>query len=233
MIKDWFSHGSGDADDAGRSRSPTTIWPEHPMVIPRTPPTRRGPPARTGTRRRSSTPRPIGGTGRQMYGTTPGAPAEACGRASDGKLQLGPDGLLPRTRTGDGSDPGARVVARPEHARLGCSSLEHNAICDRLKPGLPAWTDEELFQRARLINAAVLAKIHTVEWTPAVISPPDDRGRACARTGTGWPASGSPSVRAPERQRGRQRHPGLARRSTTACRTRSPRSSRRSTGCTR
>ena len=36
----------------------------------------------------------------------------------------------------------------------------------------PPWSDEELFQRARLINAALLAKIHTVEWTPAVISHP-------------------------------------------------------------
>ena len=29
-----------------------------------------------------------------------------------------------------------------------------------------------MFQRARLINAALLAKIHTVEWTPAVIAHP-------------------------------------------------------------
>ncbi len=49
---------------------------------------------------------------------------------------------------------------------------EHNAICDRLKASYPTWGDEELFQRARLVNAALLAKIHTVEWTPAVISHP-------------------------------------------------------------
>jgi hypothetical protein len=29
--------------------------------------------------------------------------------------------------------------------------------------------DEKIFQTARLINAAVLAKIHTVEWTPAIL----------------------------------------------------------------
>jgi hypothetical protein len=34
------------------------------------------------------------------------------------------------------------------------------------------WTDEELFQKARLINTAVLAKIHTVEWTPAIVPHP-------------------------------------------------------------
>jgi len=30
--------------------------------------------------------------------------------------------------------------------------------------------DEHLFQTARLINAAILAKIHTVEWTPAILA---------------------------------------------------------------
>ncbi len=51
-------------------------------------------------------------------------------------------------------------------------TLEHNAICDRLRAEYPTWSDESLFQRARLINAALLAKIHTVDWTPAVISHP-------------------------------------------------------------
>lgn len=49
---------------------------------------------------------------------------------------------------------------------------EHNAICDRLRAEYLTWSDEELFARARLINAALLAKIHTVEWTPAIISHP-------------------------------------------------------------
>jgi hypothetical protein len=30
--------------------------------------------------------------------------------------------------------------------------------------------DEQVFQTARLINAAVMAKIHTVEWTPAILA---------------------------------------------------------------
>jgi hypothetical protein len=33
-------------------------------------------------------------------------------------------------------------------------------------------SDEDLFQKARLINAALLAKLHTVEWTTAVIAHP-------------------------------------------------------------
>src|SRR5258708_34212101 len=49
---------------------------------------------------------------------------------------------------------------------------EHNAICDRLATEYPSWSDEALFHKARLINAALLAKIHTVEWTPAIIAHP-------------------------------------------------------------
>jgi hypothetical protein len=49
---------------------------------------------------------------------------------------------------------------------------EHNAVCSRLAADYPHWDDEDLFQRARLVIAALLAKIHTVEWTPAIISHP-------------------------------------------------------------
>jgi hypothetical protein len=34
------------------------------------------------------------------------------------------------------------------------------------------WSDERLFQQARLINAALMAKIHTIEWTPAILPNP-------------------------------------------------------------
>jgi hypothetical protein len=51
-------------------------------------------------------------------------------------------------------------------------ALEHNAICARLKAAYPAWSDERLFQTARLINAALMAKIHTVEWTPGILAHP-------------------------------------------------------------
>jgi hypothetical protein len=51
-------------------------------------------------------------------------------------------------------------------------ALEHNAICTRLEEAYPDWDDERLFQTARLINAALMAKIHTVEWTPAILGHP-------------------------------------------------------------
>jgi hypothetical protein len=51
---------------------------------------------------------------------------------------------------------------------------EHNAICDMLRANNRswAWDDERVFQTARLINAALMAKIHTVEWTPAILGMP-------------------------------------------------------------
>jgi hypothetical protein len=49
---------------------------------------------------------------------------------------------------------------------------EHNAVADALKAAYPQWTDEDLYQRARLVIAALIAKIHTVEWTPAIIAHP-------------------------------------------------------------
>ena len=50
---------------------------------------------------------------------------------------------------------------------------EHNAICDHLRENAPGeWTDERLYDVARLVNSAVMAKIHTVEWTPAVLQHP-------------------------------------------------------------
>jgi hypothetical protein len=51
-------------------------------------------------------------------------------------------------------------------------ALEHNAICDALKSAYPDWNDEELFQHARLINGALIAKIHTTEWTPGILAHP-------------------------------------------------------------
>ncbi|KPI17606.1 heme peroxidase [Actinobacteria bacterium OV450] len=49
---------------------------------------------------------------------------------------------------------------------------EHNAICDYLRGHYPTWDDERLFHTARLVNTALMAKIHTVEWTPGILDTP-------------------------------------------------------------
>ncbi|GET38482.1 peroxidase family protein [Microseira wollei] len=91
----------------------------------------------------------------------------------DGKMIIDRDGFLPMHPT-DGIDD----VGFPGTWWVGLSMLhtlfvkEHNAICDRLKQEYPEWSDDDLFDHARLINAALLAKIHTVEWTPAILPHP-------------------------------------------------------------
>ena len=49
---------------------------------------------------------------------------------------------------------------------------EHNAILERLRQERPDWTGEQLFNTARLVNVALMAKIHTIEWTPAILAHP-------------------------------------------------------------
>jgi hypothetical protein len=87
-----------------------------------------------------------------------------------GKMQLNNDGTLP-------TDPSTRVedAGFRRNWWVGLTMLhtlflrEHNAICDMLYEAYPDWDDNRLFNVARLINAAVMAKIHSIEWTPAIL----------------------------------------------------------------
>ncbi len=47
---------------------------------------------------------------------------------------------------------------------------EHNMICDALKTEYKDWKADRIFHTARLIVSALTAKIHTVEWTPAILA---------------------------------------------------------------
>ena len=40
-------------------------------------------------------------------------------------------------------------------------TLEHNHICDLLAKQHPDWNDAQLHAKAKLINSALMAKIHT------------------------------------------------------------------------
>ena len=61
---------------------------------------------------------------------------------------------------------------------LGLSTLhtlfarEHNLLCDELQRHYPIWSDDRVYHTARLIVSALIAKIHTVEWTPAILATP-------------------------------------------------------------
>ncbi|MEC4817172.1 MAG: peroxidase family protein [Scytonema sp. PMC 1069.18] len=101
----------------------------------------------------------------------------------DGKLLVDERGLLPLADKNDLQGPrssvdGVEKAGVSENWWLGLGlmhllfTLEHNAICDRLKSHYPTWTDDQLFNKARLINTALIAKIHTVEWTTAILGHP-------------------------------------------------------------
>lgn len=90
---------------------------------------------------------------------------------SDGRIKLTEQGRLP-------VDPesGQPVTGFSENWWLGLQALhelfakEHNAIAAMLKTAYPDWSDDQLFNKARLINAAIMAKIHTVDWTPSILN---------------------------------------------------------------
>jgi Animal haem peroxidase len=85
-----------------------------------------------------------------------------------GKMKLKDDGTLPTKR-------GVEDAGFRRNWWVGLTMLhtlfvrEHNAICDMLYDAYPAWDDNRLFNVARLINAGLMAKIHSIEWTPAIL----------------------------------------------------------------
>lgn len=172
MIKDWFSHGQGDAENPVRiPLAAGDPWLQDPMVVPRTvtDPTR--PPGDTSGAPTTVNTLTHWWDGSSIYGTTE-EDQRRLRTGVGGKLHVTDAGLLPLP-----DDPATDPTQVPGFwTGLGMMATlfirEHNAVCDRLRSEYPAWSDDEVFQRARLVVAALLAKIHTVEWTPAVISHP-------------------------------------------------------------
>ena len=106
--------------------------------------------------------------GSQIYGSDQ-ATQDRLRSGVGGKLALTDDGTLPLDRHG------VEDTGMVRNWWVGLAMLhtlfarEHNAICDHLAEHHPDWDDDRLFNVARLVNAAVMAKIHSVEWTPAIL----------------------------------------------------------------
>ena len=173
MIRDWFSHGRSDPSEPWTIElDPGDPFPERPMQVLRT----RRDPTRSADSDDAAPPTYVNTSthwwdGSSIYGVTAEQQRKVRTRSA-GKLVIGIDGRLPVD-----PDPSRDPTREPGFwtgllMMQTLFTMEHNAICDRLRAEHPTWTDEQLFQRARLVNAALLAKIHTIEWTPAVISHP-------------------------------------------------------------
>jgi len=113
--------------------------------------------------------------GSQIYGTT-----EEHGRTlrefAGGRLLLTEDGGLPPDPvTGDPRSGVTNNWWTGLWLLHWLFAREHNAICARLAAAYPHLSDDQLYAVARRVNSAVMAKIHTVEWTPAVLPHPTIR----------------------------------------------------------
>ncbi|MBI3566210.1 MAG: hypothetical protein HY079_13525, partial [Elusimicrobia bacterium] len=92
----------------------------------------------------------------------------------DGKLKIGADGKL----LDDPEKPGVPLTGfndnmTPQLAMLHTVwTLEHNRVADMVKAEHPDWDDEAVFQMARLRVTALNARLHTTEWTRALLPHP-------------------------------------------------------------
>jgi hypothetical protein len=169
-VHDWFSHGKGEP------KKPWEIvleeddpWPDHPMKIQRT--------------RRDPTSDPDGAAtfvtddthwwdGSQIYGGDAKF-ADALRSHIHGKLLVDEVGLPPVEL-----EKHIDLTGVAGNFWVGLALLhtlfmrEHNAICDNLHAQYPELDDQDLYEKGRLVTSALMAKIHTVDWTPAVIAHP-------------------------------------------------------------
>ncbi|XP_056866570.1 alpha-dioxygenase 1 [Raphanus sativus] len=84
----------------------------------------------------------------------------------DGKLKISEKtGLLLQDHDG------LAISGDIRNSWVGVSALqalfikEHNSVCDALKKEYDDLEDEDLYRHARLVTSAVIAKIHTIDWT--------------------------------------------------------------------
>jgi len=170
-VHDWVFHGKNEEVDPWEMQcADDDPWPERPMRIPRTHHdgsvhSEDGPPTWVNTETHWW-------DGSQIYGSSRDESMKL--RSGEGgKLRMDERGLVPADA--EGALDYAGVAATRWIGLLILHSLfirEHNAVCDHLHERYPELSDDDLFDRARLVIAALMAKIHTLEWTTAIIAHP-------------------------------------------------------------
>ncbi len=171
MVHDWFVHKRSTADDVIEiPAAPGDDWGEPSIKARRTVPE----PAPPGSTRPPAYANPNSHwwDGSQVYGSE-ATVARKLRTLEGGKLRVEATGQLP-------VDPasGIHFSGFTDNWWVGLAmlhtlfTLEHNHICDRLAELHADWDDDRLYGRAKLINSAMLAKIHTLEWTPAIMPHP-------------------------------------------------------------
>ena len=170
MVHDWFVHKRSATDSIEIPLAPGDTFRQAGIKVPRSVPE----------------PAPAGSTrppayanlnshwwdASMIYGSDAVTAAKLRTKIG-GHLRIEPTGLLP-------IDPetGVHFAGFSDNWWIGLAmlhtlfTLEHNHISDLLAHEHGDWDDEQIFRKARLITSALMAKIHTVEWTPAILPHP-------------------------------------------------------------
>jgi len=170
----WFFHGNGDPDKViDIPLREGDDFPRNPMQIRRTIPM-------NGKEIVDGQPAPVFANtethwwdGSQIYGTGKDKQSEVR-TFKDGKVKVHDDGRLPASAHNEGID----LTGFEENYWSGVGILhtlfarEHNAVCDALKKAYPSFDDQRLYELGVLVVSALIAKIHTVEWTTCVLRHP-------------------------------------------------------------
>jgi hypothetical protein len=171
MVHDWFVHKRSSIDEGIEiPLPPGDDWSDPKMKVPRSVPD----PAPAGSTRPAAYANPNSHwwDGSQIYGSDDETAAKLR-LHTEGHLRLEPTKLLP-------VDPetGLHLSGFTDNWWIGLAmlhtlfTLEHNHVCDLLAQEHPDWNDKQLYGKAKLINSALMAKIHSVEWTPAILPHP-------------------------------------------------------------
>ncbi|PIG69587.1 hypothetical protein AARAC_002702 [Aspergillus arachidicola] len=181
QIHDWLQHESCPDDFYNKSKEvydiplpPDDSWPHGRMILPRTKPDETLDPSdiKCPGYKNINT---AWWDDSQIYGSSETVTKELRTKHQDGKLSQvhkGRVAFLPHDSAGNPK------TGFPDNWWIGMEmlhtlfALEHNAICDMLRTAYPDWTGDKIFDKARLINCALMAKIHTIEWTPAILAHP-------------------------------------------------------------
>jgi len=180
QVHDWFNHGAPRLitdDPFDVPLPPGDSWPDGKMLVRRT----RADPTRKSNDGAGPETFVNAEThwwdGSQIYGDSHQALARLRAKDGDGKLAVDENDLIRL-------DPdGIEKTGLTANWWLGLSLLhniftrEHNAICDHLIEAFPEWrrlpdADAQVFRVARLVSGALMAKIHTLDWTPAILQHP-------------------------------------------------------------
>ncbi len=168
----WFFHGNGLPDRVIEiPLQPGDDFPENPIRIRETIPLH--------GEIKDGEPAPVFANaethwwdGSQIYGS--GAEKQSTIRTFvDGKIKVDDDGRLPASDI-----PGVDLTGMQENYWFGPGLLhtlfarEHNTVVEAIKKAHPELSDQRLFELGVLVVSALIAKIHTVEWTTCVLRHP-------------------------------------------------------------